>query len=194
LRDLALTMARLCGWDGKPQTSVTVNTAVQTGVITMEERRMELIEQRNFILALEGNKPNKELLAEAIHAAREGHYQDASQKLQMAFVHSARHGGNPAFQTEDVKRRMELVEQRNRILAQQVHQRKVSASASLPAPETKLQRATGLGNAAPVGNGEEKNSAPTGDKSAVPPSQPDPVYQRMQSVGNAGSWPEEERV
>jgi hypothetical protein len=39
---------------------------------------------------------------------------------------------------------------------------------------------------------EEKNAAPTGDdNSGVAPSQPDPVYQRMQSVGKAGSWPEE---
>jgi hypothetical protein len=54
-------------------------------------------------------------------------------------------------------------------------------------------------NAAPVANGEEKNAAPTGDgKSAVAPSQPDPYYQRMQSIGRAESWaglpaPEPER-
>src|SRR4030095_3767130 len=94
LRDACLSAARMFGWNGKPQTNVTVNTAVQTGVIMTEERRMELIKQIDFIRALEGNKPNEELLAEAMHAAREGHYQEASEKLQMAFIHSARHGGN----------------------------------------------------------------------------------------------------
>jgi hypothetical protein len=44
-------------------------------------------------------------------------------------------------------------------------------------------------NATPLASGEEKNAAPTGDdKSAKPPSQPDPVYQRMQSIGKAESW------
>jgi hypothetical protein len=92
-----------------------------------------------------------------------------------------------------VKRRIELIEQRNRILAQQVHQDKVPVPPkTLPAPETKPQRATGIGNAAPVASGDETNAAPTGDdKSAMPPSQPDPVYQRMQSVGKAESWAED---
>jgi hypothetical protein len=46
LRDLALTMARLCGCDGKSQASATVNTAVQTGVVITEKERMRLIAQR----------------------------------------------------------------------------------------------------------------------------------------------------
>jgi hypothetical protein len=60
--------------------------------------------------------------------------------------------------------------------------------------------ATSSFHAARVADGEEKNAAPTGDdKSATPASQPDPVYQRMQSigkgeslsVGKTGSSPEE---
>jgi hypothetical protein len=49
--------------------------------------------------------------------------------------------------------------------------------------------ATSSFHAAPVANGEEKNAAPTDDdKSAVPDSQPDPVYQRMQSIGKGESF------
>jgi hypothetical protein len=54
-------------------------------------------------------------------------------------------------------------------------------------------------NARPVANGEEKNVAPTGDdKSSMAPLQPDPIYQRMQSIGRAETWaglpgPEPER-
>jgi hypothetical protein len=60
--------------------------------------------------------------------------------------------------------------------------------------------ATSNFHAARVADGEEKNAAPTGDdKSAMPASQPDPVYQRMHSigkgeslsVGKTGSSPEE---
>jgi hypothetical protein len=42
-----------------------------------------------------------------------------------------------------------------------------------------------MGKPAPVANSEEKNAGSTGDKSAVAPSQPDPVYQRMQSKHRA---------
>jgi len=58
--------------------------------------------------------------------------------------------------------------------------------------ETKLEHATGIGNAAPVTSSEETYAAPTGDdKSAVMPQQPDPLYQRMQSIGRAETWAEE---
>jgi hypothetical protein len=52
---------------------------------------------------------------------------------------------------------------------------------------------------APVANPEQKNAAPTeDDKSGVASPQPDPLYQRMQSIGRAETWaglpgPEPER-
>jgi hypothetical protein len=49
LRDLALTMARLCGWDGKPQTEVNITN--QVGVVCDEATRMRLIELREKLLA-----------------------------------------------------------------------------------------------------------------------------------------------
>jgi hypothetical protein len=44
LRDLALTLARLCGWDEKPQTEVNITN--QVGVVCTEEQRMKLIKLR----------------------------------------------------------------------------------------------------------------------------------------------------
>jgi hypothetical protein len=49
LRDLALTMARLCGWDGKPQTEVNITN--QVGVVCDEATRAWLIELRKRVLA-----------------------------------------------------------------------------------------------------------------------------------------------
>jgi hypothetical protein len=49
LRDLALTMARLCGWDGKPQTEVNITN--QVGVVCDEATRMRLIELREKLQA-----------------------------------------------------------------------------------------------------------------------------------------------
>ena len=86
----------------------------------------------------------------------------------------------------DEKLRKKLIEQRRQILEQSG-----TAANTLPVAEKELEHATAIGNAAPVANGEEKNAAPTGeDKSAVAPPQPDPVYQRMQSIGRAESWRE----
>jgi hypothetical protein len=52
LRDLALTMAKLCGWDGKP--SVTYyGDDNRTLVVCDEARRRELIEQRQRLLEAE---------------------------------------------------------------------------------------------------------------------------------------------
>ncbi len=52
LRDLALTMAKLCGWDGKP--SVTYyGDDNRTLVVCDEARRRELIEQRQRLLEQE---------------------------------------------------------------------------------------------------------------------------------------------
>jgi hypothetical protein len=54
LRDLALTMAKLCGWDGKP--SVTYyGDDNRTLVVCDEARRRELIEQRQRLLEAESN-------------------------------------------------------------------------------------------------------------------------------------------
>jgi Putative ATPase subunit of terminase (gpP-like) len=84
--------------------------------------------------------------------------------------------------------RKKLIEQRRQILEEQSR----TAPKILAQPQTKLQR--DAGDAAPVANGEEKNAAPTGDdKSAVTPPQPDPVYLRMQSIGRAESWRENQR-
>jgi transposase-like protein len=49
LRDLVLTMARLCGLDGKPQTEV--NIANQVGMVCDEATKMRLIKQREELLA-----------------------------------------------------------------------------------------------------------------------------------------------
>ena len=88
----------------------------------------------------------------------------------------------------DEKLRKKLIEQRRRILEEQSG----TAAETLPEPETKLQR--DAENAVPAANGEEKNAAPTGDDtSAVAPPQPDPVYQKMQSIGKAESWREDHR-
>jgi hypothetical protein len=53
LRDLALTMAKLCGWDGNAQPSVTYYGDVNTVVVCDEKRRKELIEQRQRLLEQE---------------------------------------------------------------------------------------------------------------------------------------------
>jgi hypothetical protein len=88
----------------------------------------------------------------------------------------------------DEELRKKLIEQRRQILEEQSG----TAPKTLPQPETNLQRAAG--NAAPLANGEQKNAALTGDeKSVVAPPQPDPVYQRMQSIGSADSWREDHR-
>jgi hypothetical protein len=42
LRDLALTMARLYGWDGKPQAEVNITNQVGVGVVITEEERARL--------------------------------------------------------------------------------------------------------------------------------------------------------
>ena len=82
--------------------------------------------------------------------------------------------------------RKKLIEQRRQILEQQSG----TAAKTLPQPETKLLRAAG--NAALVANSEQKNAASSdGDKSAATRSQPDPVYQRWQSIGRAESWRED---
>jgi hypothetical protein len=44
LRDLALTLARLCGWDDKAQTEVNITN--QVGVVCTEEQRQRLIALR----------------------------------------------------------------------------------------------------------------------------------------------------
>jgi hypothetical protein len=49
LRDLALTMARLCGWDGKPQTEVNITN--QVGVVCDEATRARLIALRERLQA-----------------------------------------------------------------------------------------------------------------------------------------------
>ena len=67
LRDACLSAARMFGWDGKPKTNVTVNTAVQTGVFLTEERRRELIAQRERILKAGVREPVRE--AEVIEDA-----------------------------------------------------------------------------------------------------------------------------
>jgi len=55
LRDLALTMAKLCGWDGSAQPSVTYYGDVNTVVVCDENRRKQLIEQRERLLAAESD-------------------------------------------------------------------------------------------------------------------------------------------
>lgn len=64
LRDLALTMAKLCGWDGKP--SVTYyGDDNRTVVVCDEARRRELIEQRQRLLEAESQGKTIELEAAA---------------------------------------------------------------------------------------------------------------------------------
>jgi hypothetical protein len=54
IRDLALTMAKLCGWDGSTQPSVTYyGDDNRTVVICDAERRQQLIEQRQRLLEQE---------------------------------------------------------------------------------------------------------------------------------------------
>jgi Putative ATPase subunit of terminase (gpP-like) len=55
LRDLALTMAKLCGWDGNAQPSVNYYGDVNTVVVCDENRRKQLIEQRQRLLEAESS-------------------------------------------------------------------------------------------------------------------------------------------
>jgi putative ATPase subunit gpP of terminase len=57
LRDLALTMAKLCGWDGSAQPSVTYyGDDNRTVVVCDEKRRAELVAQRERLLASESGR------------------------------------------------------------------------------------------------------------------------------------------
>jgi hypothetical protein len=49
-KDACLAGAKLFGWDGKEQTSVTVNTAIQAGIVCDEATRQELIAMRERLL------------------------------------------------------------------------------------------------------------------------------------------------
>jgi hypothetical protein len=60
LRDLALTIAKLCGWDGSAQPSVTYyGDDNRTLVVCDEARRRGLIAQRERLLALEADNGHK---------------------------------------------------------------------------------------------------------------------------------------
>jgi hypothetical protein len=57
LRDLALTMAKLCGWDSSSQSSVTYyGDDNRTVVLCDAERRQQLIEQRQRLLEQEATE------------------------------------------------------------------------------------------------------------------------------------------
>jgi hypothetical protein len=92
----------------------------------------------------------------------------------------------------DEELRAKLIAQWEQLLAKQSNEqaRKVSAPVvTLPAQETQSSANIGTGDPAPIANGEEKNAAPSGDdKPDMPPSQPDAVSQRMESIGRAESW------
>jgi hypothetical protein len=56
LRDLALTMAKLCGWNDSSQPSVTYyGDDNRTLVVCDENRRKQLIEQRERLLEAESS-------------------------------------------------------------------------------------------------------------------------------------------
>jgi hypothetical protein len=61
LRDLALTMAKLCGWDGKPSVTTYYGDDNRTLVVCDEARRRELIEQRQRLLEQEAGSKVIEL-------------------------------------------------------------------------------------------------------------------------------------
>jgi hypothetical protein len=68
LRDLALTMAKLCGWDGKP--SVTYyGDDNRTVVVCDPERRQQLIEQRERLLEQEATQASEREVETAVPAA-----------------------------------------------------------------------------------------------------------------------------
>jgi hypothetical protein len=68
LRDLALTMAKLCGWDGKP--SVTYyGDDNRTVVICDAERRQQLIEQRQRLLEQEATQASGRKVETAVPVA-----------------------------------------------------------------------------------------------------------------------------
>jgi hypothetical protein len=68
LRDLALTMAKLCGWDGKP--SVTYyGDDNRTLVVCDEARRRELIEQRQRLLVQEATQASGREVKAAVPVA-----------------------------------------------------------------------------------------------------------------------------
>ena len=70
IRDLALTMAKLCGWDGNAQPSVTYyGDDNRTLVVCDEARRRELIEQRQRLLEQEATQASGREVKAAVPAA-----------------------------------------------------------------------------------------------------------------------------
>jgi ribosomal protein L14E/L6E/L27E len=53
IRDLALTMAKLCGWDGKPSVTTYYKDDNRQVIVCPPERRQQLIEQRQRLLEQE---------------------------------------------------------------------------------------------------------------------------------------------
>jgi hypothetical protein len=114
LRDLALTMAKLCGWDGKPSVTTYYGDDNRTVVVCDPERRQQLIEQRQRLLEQEATLAS-------------------SREVEAA------------------------------------------APAALPAKQTQSDANVGA-----------MNGIVTHDQSPV--AQPDPVFQRWESIGKAESW------
>jgi hypothetical protein len=78
----------------------------------------------------------------------------------------------------DERRRQELIQQRERLLALEAgHERKIEAAipAPLPAQETQSNASAGTGNGIVAQN-------------QSPVAQPDPVFQHFQSIGKAETW------
>jgi hypothetical protein len=69
LRDLALTMAKLCGWHGKPSVTTYYGDDNRTVVICDAERRQQLIEQRQRLLEQEAEPTPGHKVAAVVPAA-----------------------------------------------------------------------------------------------------------------------------
>ena len=110
LRDLALTMAKLCGWDGKAQPSVTVN-ADKAVIVCDEGRRAELIAQRQRLIAqrqrlLEAEKPVPGRTVDVLTAAS----QETQSKANVSAGNDAvAQNQNPAAQQNPFYRHMAAI-------------------------------------------------------------------------------------
>jgi hypothetical protein len=181
--------------DGLNQKQACIASGISESTLSnWKEQHPELQER----LASAREQARQKALATIKAAGEAGDWRASEAFLRMSFYKDYRRDNNTsvevntAVQTAGVvcdqamlKRIRELREQlQAQPLPASAEPRKMEASVpvALPAQETKLQDATGMGNAAPLTNGEEKNAASTGDdKSAVAASQPDPVYQRAES-------------